>query len=213
MKLTLVVTSLCLLLIPAVVKADIVGVSGQATVVSPPSSVEVGTGSLSLVFAEQSVVLPSLLTVDASGPGTYASPGSLTGGTISAGTDVNSYYLHSLGPNPGGSVFAGSITFSTPILGVEALDLSLSATNSILGLPTTTYYSGSHAQGFELGSQIDSFTISSDGLTLTYLDETFGLPDDLRIITAPAVPEPSSVQLLGMGILCVLCISLKKAFV
>jgi len=212
MKPILAATSLCLFLLPGVVKADTVSVSGQATVVSPPSSVEGQSGSISLVFVEESVVLASPIAVNASGPGTYASLASLTGGTITAGTNVTSYYLHSLGPNQGGSVFAGSITFSTPILGVEALEPGLVATNSVLGVPSTAYFSSNQAQGFELGTQIDSFTISPDGLTLTYTDETFGFPDDLRIITATPIPEPSSVQLIAIGMVCGLFISLKRIF-
>jgi len=168
------------------------------------------------VFVEESVVLASAIAVNASAPGTYASLASLTGGTIAAGTDVTSYYLHSFGPSQAGNVFTGSITFSTPILGVEALLPGLLATNSVLGVPSTAYFSSNHNQGFELGSQIDSFSISPDGLTLTYTNETFGFPDDLRIITAAAaatpIPEPSSAQLLAIGMVCVLFISLKKIF-
>lgn len=209
-KSILTMTGLCLFLLPGVVKADTVSVSGQAILVSPPSSAEGQTGSNSLLFVENSLVLASPIAVNASGPGTYASFASLTGGTIAAGTDVTSYYLHSFGPSVSGNVFAGSITFSTPILGVEALENKLIATNSVLGAPSTAYFSTNQHQGFNIGAQIDSFTISPDGLTLTYITETFGFADDLRIITAAAtsVPEPSSAQLLGLGVLCVLFISL-----
>ena len=213
MKPILAATSLCLFLLLGVAKADTVSVSGQATLVSPPSSVEGQTGSISLVFVEESLVLASPIAINAGAPGTYASLASLTGGTIAAGTGVTSYYLHSFGPSGSGNIFAGSITFSTPILGVEALEPSLVATNSLLGAPSTTYFSSNQNQGFDLGTQIDSFTISPDGLTLTYVDETFGFSDDLRIITAAAsvpVPEPPSAQLLGLGVFCALFISLLR---
>ena len=84
----------------------------------------------------------------------------------------------------------------------------------MLGVPSTAYFSSNQAQGFEFGTQIDSFTISSDGRTLTYTNETFGFPDDLRIITKTTtpIPEPSSVELLGIGMVCLLFISLKKIF-
>lgn len=212
MKPILAATSLCLFLLLGVAKADTVSVSGQATLVSPPSSVEGQTGSISLVFVEESVVLASPIAINASAPGTYASLASLTGGTIAGGTGVTSYYLHSSGPNRSGNIFAGSITFSTPILGVEALEPSLIATNSLLGVPSTAYFSSNQNQGFDLGTQIDSFTISPDGLTLTYINETFGFSDDLRIITAASVPvpEPPSAQLLGLGVFCALFISLLR---
>jgi len=209
MKGTVFLLGLCLLVSPAAVKADAIGVTGDATVVSPPPSVETGTGAKSIVFAEQSVVLSSPLAVDISAPGTYNSLASLTPGTIATGTAVSSFYLHSFdGTDFTGTVYSGSITFSTAILGVEALDASLVATNSILGLATTTYFTSPSGQGFEFGSQIDSLTISGD--TLSFLNETFTAPDDLRIITASAVPEPSTLFMLGTGLLALVGFSLKR---
>lgn len=205
----------CLLVSPAAVKADTISTTGDATVVSPPSSVKTGTGAESIVFAEQTVVLSSALAVDASKPGSYGDfgLGSLTPGTIATGTDVSSFYLHSWdSTDTSGTVYSGSITFSTAILGVEALDASLVATNSILGVPTTTYFSTVSAQGFEVGSQIDQFTISGD--TLTYTDETFGAPDDLRILTAAPTPtpEPSSLLLLGTALFALVGAARRKMF-
>jgi hypothetical protein len=212
MKRTLFLLALCLLVLPAAVKAQVTGVTGTATLVPPPSSVETGTGAESIVFAEQSLVLSSPINVDISGPGTYNSIASLTPGTIAAGTDVSSFYLHSWNSTDiAGTVYRGSITFATPILGVEALSSSLPATNSVLGLPTITYFASNNAQGFELGTQIDSLIISGD--TLSFLDETFGAPDDLRIITAAAAaptPEPSILLMLGTGLLALVGLNLKR---
>jgi hypothetical protein len=215
MKRTLFVLGLVLLLSPAAVKADgIIGVTGQATLVAPPADATAHTGAASLVFDEQSVVLVSPIALEISAPGTYASLASLTPGTIPAGSAVSSFYLHSFGPDISGNVFSGSITFSTPILGVEGLAAGLTATN-FLGSPTTTYFTTDAGQSFEFGSQIDSLTISADRRTLTFLNETFNAPDDLRIVTASpttATPEPSSLLLIGIGTLCAGCISLKKYF-
>jgi hypothetical protein len=200
---------LCLLGLSGAAEAQVTSVAGNATVVSPPASVETGTGTNSIVFAEQSGMLTSDLGVDISVPGTYFSLASLTPGTIAAGTDVSSFYLHSFNAtDTSGTVYAGSITFSTAILGVEGLDASLVATNSALGSPTTTYFTTAVAQGFEFGSQIDSLNINFSGDTLTYLDETFGAPDDLRIITA--APEPSILLMLGSGLLTLVCFNLKR---
>ncbi len=211
MKRTLFLLVLCLLVLPTAVKAQVTGVTGNAALVPPPSSVETGTGAESIVFAEQSLVLSSPINVDISGPGAYNSLASLTPGTIAAGTDVSSFYLHSWNSTDiAGTVYSGSITFATPILGVEALSSSLPATNSVLGLPTTTYFTSAVGQGFEFGTQIDSFTWSGD--TITYLDETFGAPDDLRIITAAAAPtpEPSILLMLGTGLLALVGLNLKR---
>jgi len=191
---------LSLLLSVGTVNADIIGVTGQATVVAPPPTVApLLTGSTGIVFGETTVVLPSNVVVDISAPGSYTSLASLTSGTIAAGTAVSSYYYHSLGPDTTGDVFFGSITFSTPILGVEALAAEMIATNGLLGSPTTTYYSTDQGQSFEFGIQIDSVVISADRLTISFLNETFTGPDDLRIITA--TPEPSSMLLMSTALL------------
>lgn len=205
--------ALSLLLLPLAARGQVTNVTGTANVVSPPPSVETGTGSQSIVFAEQSGVLSFPITVDASTPGSYGflGTGSLTPGTIAAGTDVSSFYLHSWNSTDfSGTIYSGSITFATPILGVEALDASLVATNSILGVPTTTYYPSSVGQGFEGSFQIDGFTFSGD--TLSFIDETFNASDDLRIITAAptAAPEPSGVLMLGMGLLALMVFNLKR---
>ena len=214
MRKIVLLAGLSSLMLPLAVNAQVTSTTGNATVVSPPPSVETGTGAASIVFAEQSGVLSSPISVDASAAGSYGDfgAGSLTPGTIAAGTDVSSFYLHSWDSTDFlGTDYSGSITFATPILGVEALDASLVGTNSIFGVPTTTYYTTEIGQGFELSSQVDQFTISGD--TLTYLDETFNAPDDLRIITAAPIttaPEPSSVLMLGMGLLTLMVFKLKR---
>src|SRR5271163_2562599 len=100
--------------VPVPVSTDAGGVTGT------------GTGTESLVFVEQeNAVLTSPLAVNAGPPFSligYGDNGTLdplNPGTIPAGTDVTSVYLHSFfAPNTSGHVYTGSITFSTPILGV-----------------------------------------------------------------------------------------------
>jgi hypothetical protein len=162
----------------------------------------VGTNPESWVFAEQqSVVLSTALAVDVAKPGTYGDDTPLpasAAGTIAAGTDVDSFYLHSFNlATLSGTDFSGSITFATPILGVEGLNVSLIASN-FLGSPGTSYYSTNRTQGFDFGTNIDGFTWS--GNTITFKNETFLASDDLRIITAAAVPETATLALFGLGL-------------
>jgi hypothetical protein len=184
-------------------QATPITVTGQATIVAPPPSVaNVHTGSQSWVFGEQTLLLPTAVNVDISTPGTYADSTLLSPGVLAAGTSVATFYLHSFGNDVSGDVFSGSITFSTPILGIEALDASLVATNAF-GSPTTTYLTTSSGQGFDFAHppvQIDQVILSPDRLTLTFTNETFGAADDLRIFTS-AVPEPATLVLLGSGLL------------
>jgi len=144
-------------------------------------------------FAERvSSVLPSAIAVDATLPGTYDSVGSLTLGTIPAGTVVDSFFLHADPFDPNNGVFySGSVSFLNPILGVIALSGSLDQTDVILGAPGTLYpVAGSEpARGFELGSP-DMFVISPDGKTLSFTTAASGADDQLRIVTAASLPQP-----------------------
>lgn len=182
---------------------SITAVTGQATIVAPPASVaNVHTGAQGWVFQELTGVLPVSVNVDISAPGTYQDSTLLSPGTLAAGTSIASFYYHSFGPDTSGNVFSGSITFSSPILGVEGFDSSLVATNGA-GSPTTTYLTAAGGQGFDFAHppvQIDQVTISADRLTLTFTNETFTAADDLRIFTS-AVPEPTSMFLLGTGLI------------
>ena len=69
-------------------------------------------------------------------PTTYDGLGPLTPSTLAAGTPVDSYFMVApVGLYP----YVGTVTFSTPILGVIIETSTLRATNSIVGAPGTTY--------------------------------------------------------------------------
>ena len=98
--------------------ASIISTTGPVLLVSAPASVVPGASVNTTdgqAFAEQqNVTLSSPLAVDATNPGTY-SDGSGPGGTISAGTNVSSYFV--LFDSGGASVTYGTVTltFSTAV--------------------------------------------------------------------------------------------------
>lgn len=186
----------------------IVGTPTGITIISPPASFANGasaTTSNSTIYAiqeQQNVVLTSALKVDINSPGTYSvNTESLPSPApkLAEGTDVDSFFLQS---DPGTFAkgtdhqnYTGTITFGEQILGIEVLSGKLNNTDSLLGLsnstPPTTYDTDS-SRGLELNSQTQDL-ISWTGNTVTLNLNTYGSVDDVRIITAAAAPEPSSI--------------------
>ena len=148
------------------------------------------------LFSElQNFTLPVDLAVNISLAGTYNSAANLTPATIPAGTVVNSYLLHL---DPAGSTLVnltGSVTFPQDIVGVTVFTNDLINTDSLLGIPGTTYPTHS-ARGLELGTGPfdDSLTIRSGVRTLdVQLGASFP-GDDLRIITLSVPPSATVFQ-------------------
>jgi hypothetical protein len=185
--------------------AGITGTTGQIDLLStPPASLvpphDPTSDTSIFTFNERTgLVLPSSVSVDITSAGTYQSNASLTSGTVAAGTDVDSYFLHT-DPASGSSMYDGSVTFSTPILGVIVLSHTLDLSDSVLGAPGTTYPTGNADRGLELSANQDFVTLSNNMETLTVHFFTHGDIDEVRVITA-AVPEPSSIVLAACGIL------------
>lgn len=183
--------------------AGIISTTGQIDLLSsPPASVKIGklqSNTDIFTFTEQTgVSLSKVLDVDITTPGTYMTVASLTPGTLSVGTPIESYFLHTDPPN-NSSKYDGSVTFSTPILGVIVISRTLSNSDAELGASGTTYPTGDIGRGLELTSGQDFVTLSSDLKTLTVHFFTHGNVDEVRIVTA-AVPEPRSLLLAGCGL-------------
>jgi hypothetical protein len=182
--------------------AGIVGTTGQVDVLSsPPASLKPGhlqSNSHVFAFTEQTdLTLSTAVKVDITTPGTYETDNSLTPGTINAGTAVESYFLHA-DPRNNDTMFDGSVTFSTPILGVMVLSATLSASDAQLGATGTVYDTDDSGRGLELTTGQDYVTLSSNLETLTFHFFTHANLDEVRILTA--VPEPSSLILAGCGV-------------
>ena len=180
------------------------GETGMIQVIAPPLSVKPGalqSDTAIRTFVEhQRLVLGTSVAVDDTASGTFTSNAALVAGTVAAGTSVDSYFFHS-DPVSANQIFNGSVTFTTAILGVIVLSDSLSATDSQLGFPTTAYPTNDGGRGLELSTTEDFFTLSADKRTLTFQFNTHGNVDEVRVLTAPTVPEPASAVLLGLGAL------------
>ena len=195
--------ALCIFPISATAEASIISTTGPVVLISAPASVVPGKSvnvTDGQVFSEtQDLTLTGALSVNAVAPGKYKN-GVGSGGTIAAGTDVDSYFA--LFDSGGKSVTYGAVTltFSTPVLGVIFDDSQLNKSDSILGISSTKYPTGGTYRGQEVG---DSTQISANGYSIT-LDDTVSSPgDDIRIITAAGTsvaPEPGSLALLAGGL-------------
>ncbi|MCY2972895.1 MAG: hypothetical protein NTZ30_19815, partial [Planctomycetota bacterium] len=172
---------------------------GQTLAINAPVTVAVNKledQNYAKFFAEKTgVTLSSALNVDASIAGAYSCNPSMTPATILAGTKVNTYYLHAdtEGASTNYNHMKGTITFSTPILGVISTTANLNKSD-YLGAIGTFYPSAQRKAESPDAVHPDFFWISADRKTLTFDLQTSTASDDLRIVTeaAPIVIVPSS---------------------
>jgi hypothetical protein len=186
------------------VRGSIMGTSGAVTEAAPPSNITTGnwqSGTQIRAFQEQQdYVLPQAVNVDITVPGTSpnSTSSNLSPGTISAGTLVNSYFLHfdPVGSPKNPVELTGSITLGEPIIGIIAEDNALTASNPILGMSNVTYPDS----GLELnpagGGTSDVVTWEANNQNIDMDWRASSKSDNMRIITeASPVPEPSTTLL------------------
>ena len=194
----------------SIADADIVSLMGDVEMIAPPPIVQEGvleSASLARLFQErQEFVLPSALSVDITTTGVFDEVVELTPGSISAGTLVNSYFLHA--DAAGAVLFEGTIVFEQEILGVIITENNLQASHPVIGSPLTTYPVDASQDAMlaplTLDAGLDSVTVILPDTLVFHLDRTFQNQtyDHVRVITA-AIPEPSSGIMLAMGVLAV----------
>ncbi|MEO8661480.1 MAG: PEP-CTERM sorting domain-containing protein [Bryobacteraceae bacterium] len=134
------------------------------------------------------------------------SAGGIIGGTIPMGTKIDAYIIHADTLALAGTIFTGSVTFDTPILGIYVSDTTLDFSDGLAqtyGSPIVTYPTGFVNRGLELppGGN-DSIILSPDHRTVTLTLNTSGTSlDELRLLVATPVPEPASLGMAGLGLL------------
>jgi len=169
----------------AVITVQCGNVAADSLPVSLRSDASEVNGRLQLYTEAQQKTLLAPLVVDITQPGTYDQAGQLPLflPTISAGTVVSSYLLHSdpVGsPQPGPRLTA-TLTFDHDILGVMVQDTTLALSDAVVRT-TGVLYPGP-TRGLELAPKVD-FVRLIGPRTLEVNVQTSTASDEVRIVTA-----------------------------
>ncbi len=161
----------------------------------PPAQVPADLQSNDFIemFTERTAfTLPSSLSVDVTPgstfPSAFYSDDNVDPSAVPAGTPIDSYFMcsnpigrpHSLFP------YSGTVSFSTPILGVMILTATLASTSAAVGAPNTNYRI-SGADGLEEGDTVR--LVQPTTISMSF--NTYAEVDCIRVITA-ATPSTSS---------------------
>jgi hypothetical protein len=218
-KVIIAATTLGLVVLGAAAASASPTPGGSATVIAaPPSVLEHALVSMTAinVFFESETVLPGAQSVDDSAAGTFDDYDAFSASTIASGTCVDSWFMQF---DPGGlpkplsAQSDGSMTFDTQILGVEALDSSLDATD-YLGASGTTYPTGITAseRGMEVlhapsgfvnrSGNPDEFSINAAMTSVSVHMDTGAHFDQFRVLTAcnPTVTKITAQKTYPAGV-------------
>jgi hypothetical protein len=180
----------------------IVGTTGAAIQIAPPPSVlptALESNTQMPAFDErQNVTLAAGIPVDITTPGVYDDSSDLTIGTIPAGTQVSSQFVHcdKVGESGQHLILQGAITTNQDILGVAILGPTLDASDAALGAPGTAYPTGDAQRRLNLDAQDDFVIYEVNRRTLIVQCDITSDVDQVRVITAAnRAPDCSTVTL------------------
>lgn len=182
----------------AAVSGSIVAATDYIDAGNPPLSVRLGElENDTAIIAFQEILpteLPNSFALDISMPGTYTiGTDAWSPGSVSAGTMVQSYYLHLDPVDQHDITLWGTIQFDVDVLGFVLTADGVSDSDLLLGSPTTEY-EACRARGLE---DDDVVSLSSDRRTVTASLHAGEYLDSIRIITA--VPEPLTSLLFALA--------------
>ena len=168
--------------------ASVTAISGDVLVGPPPAvvpSANQSSNSFINFFTERTALtLPTSLGLDVTPGSTFPSGqitiNNLNPSTLPAGTAIDSYFMCS---NPVGRPhslyrYVGTVSFSTPILGLIMTTGSLASTDATVGAPGTQYKI-TGADGLEAGDMVQLVRPT----TISVNFSTFAEVDCVRIIT------------------------------
>ena len=174
--------------------AQVAQLGGDAVVAEPPPSILLNqweSDSEVRVWSEWSGELGAPLSLGHVRPGVVKLQEQLVGGTVGAGTEVQSFMIR-LDPIGAGPVaLSGHVVFSTRIFGVY-IGSQLNPTDSILGRAGVSYNKNSF-RGMELepaSASLDQFEISTDRHRIDFVMDVGEWTDDIRVVTAATSCEP-----------------------
>ena len=168
--------------------AQVVQLGGDAAVSEPPASIllnEWESDDEIRVWSELSGTLSSQLNLGHVRPGLVKLQEQLVGGTVGAGTSVQSFMIRMDPVGDGPAQLSGHVVFSTRIFGVY-IGSQLNPTDAALGRVGVSYNKNSY-RGLELepaATSIDQFEISADRHRIDFVMEVGEWTDDIRVVTS-----------------------------
>ena len=189
--------------------ASVVTVGGQVQMINPPLIVAKDINSsyseIHMFVERTSFTLPQSLPVDITPGATFPTPwhtgDALSPSSVAAGTPIDSYFMCS---NPYGNsgpyIYNGTVSFSTPILGVMITSSTIEDTDQTVGSPTTNYEFNVTDPGLNTGNapdpqNPDAFElVNATAINVDF--HTSGRINCIRIITV-ASPSTSPGQTGG----------------